>query len=147
MPRLSNNEYLIRHQMLKRIWEHDRRQFSLLSYNQQRDLHDFFFLTEELDDEALLQKRSEITRLDPSLPHRASKAFLAMLRPKSQSQSVTSGKKNVRVLPLARPKVDVEMLAEALLDYVSQLPPEERDRLAEDSKNLRRGLGRNGKAA
>lgn len=93
MPRLTSTEYLIRHQMLKRIWNNDRRQFSLLSYNQQRDLHDFFQPTSELDDQALLDKRSEITELDPSLPHRASKAFLAILRSKPNSRPKGLGRR------------------------------------------------------
>lgn len=126
MPRLTNTEYLIRQEILKRVWKVKRGDFGYLSFQQQRDLHDYFAASKELTDEELLEHRQDVSKLDPSLPHRASKAFLAFLRPpKSMATS------RVTVRPIVRPEMDFLDLAEALLDFVDRLPAEERERFAQ----------------
>ena len=91
MPKLTNTEYLIRHEMLRRVWGTDYKPFSYLSYQQQRDLHDYYNLSKDSTEEELLKHRAKATKADSSLPQRASRAFLAILRPEDRLQPVAEG--------------------------------------------------------
>lgn len=71
-----------------------------------------------------------------SLPHRASKAFLAFLRPPKTRR--TGG---VTVRPIARPEIDYYALTEVLLDAVEKLSPKERAKLAKQGEMIQRDLG------
>lgn len=49
--------------------------------------------------------------------------------------------KDVHITVVRRPEIDIERLAEALLDLVASLAPEERDRMAEEGATLLQKLG------
>jgi len=136
MPRLSNTEYLIRHAMIRSAWRADKRYFSLLTYKQQRDLLHYFRPDLNGTDDVLLQHRIKVTKQDPSLPHRAAKAFLVLLRSPSE-QPATRAKAKPPVRPLAKPEIDVVKLTEGLMDLVGQMPPAERRKLTDDSRRQR----------
>lgn len=130
MPKLTNDEYIARHEKLHWIWGEAQSLFTYLTYQQQRDLHDYFVPTKELTRDELLAYRKRITRSDPSLPQRAGRAFQAILHPELQPQPPSSppDKKGrvITIRPLARPEIDAEKLAFALLSYVEKLSPEEK---------------------
>jgi hypothetical protein len=44
------------------------------------------------------------------------------------------------VRPVLNPEIDVELLAQTIIDHVLSLPQKERDRLAEDGRMLRERL-------
>ena len=133
MPKLNNDEYIARHEELNRIWGEAQSLFTYLTYQQQRDLHDYLVPTKELTREELLAYRRRITRSDPSLPQRAGRAFQAILHPELQPSPPSSPPDEkgrvITVRPLARPEIDVEKLAFALLSYVEKLSPEEKKAL------------------
>jgi hypothetical protein len=138
MPRLTDTEYLIRHDMIARVWRGEHSRLSYLTARQQRDLHDYFQTTSTATDEELVIERRRLTEAHPSLPHRASRAFLALLRPsESTLPGATRSSKNITVRPVIRPDIDVDHLARALMDLVASLPQEERDRLAEEGRTMR----------
>jgi hypothetical protein len=135
MPKLSNDDYLIRHEILHRVWGTDNRHFTHLKYQQQRDLHDYYDPAKDLTNDELLAHRKKVAKQHPSLPQRASKAFLVMLRPETQREPAHSsldrkGRK-ITIRPLVRPEIDTEQLARALLRMAEQLTPEERAKLVE----------------
>lgn len=135
MPRLTDKEYLSRRDFLVDAWKLFPSIYSALSYNQQMELHAFFQPTKELTDEEAIEHRRTITTQHPSLPSRTGKSFkLAEAQAKRLQQQlehespqdptkpvrmpVPRGKQHITVYGLARPKVDVKELAEALLDYL-----------------------------
>lgn len=133
MPTLSDEDYLVRHVMLHRVWGKDTRPFTHLTYQQQSDIHDYYQPAKILTNEELLAHRKKITKTDPSLPHRASRAFLVMLRPETQPEPASAGidakGRKITVRPLVKPEIDTEKLASALLDMVKKMTPEERAEL------------------
>lgn len=140
MPKLSNEDYLVRHEMLHRVWGRDARPYSHLTYQQQRDLHDYYAPAKNLSNEELLVHRKRVTRKDPSLPQRASKAFLVMLRPDIQKDPTPvrtdfRGRK-ITVRSLARPQIGTEKLAVALLDMVGKMTPQQRAALAPEGRKI-----------
>jgi hypothetical protein len=140
MPKLNDEDYLVRHEMLHRVWGKDQRPFSRLNYQQQRDLHDYFNLSKICTDEELLAYRKLVTKKDPGLSQRAGKAFLAILRPdQSKLKPVLTGQpksKNITIRALAKPEVDVEMLAKALLEMIEGMAPEERAKFAAEGEKI-----------
>lgn len=137
MPRLTNTEYLIRHDLAHNVWTNNPAYFRYLSPKQQRDLHDYFQITSDASDEQLNDHRQQLVEGDPSLPHRAGRAFLAFLRPPVE---ITTPKKrrsqNSVVRPVLNPEPDIAGLARVLIDHVMSLREEERDRLAEEGRAL-----------
>jgi hypothetical protein len=135
MPKLSNEDYLIRHEMLHRVWGTDNRHFAGLTYQQQRDLHDYYVPAKDLTNDELLAHRRKVTKQSPSLPQRASKAFLVMLKPEAQPDHyVHTDKKGrkITIRPLVRPEIDTEKLAMALLDLAKKLSPKDKAELIDN---------------
>ena len=138
MSRLADTEYLIRHEMVHRAWKQDKRLYTHLSFSQQRDIHDYYLGARHCTEAELLEHRQQVTKKDPSLPHRASRAFLAMLRP-SATPPAPTGKLTHRgtrlsVRPLVRPDPDLDAIAKVVLDVVRNMSPEERAKLAAASR-------------
>lgn len=130
MPRLTNPAYLAKRQRLADAWEFRPGLFAGLQTFEQRDLHRYFALSRDFyDDDALLYRR-EVTKLLPSLPAQAGRAYAHFERMiaadrlrRTQRPVVTSRTKSsprptrvVTVQALVEPELDVKRLARVLLD-------------------------------
>lgn len=138
MPRLTNNEYLGNRLFLVDARSDFRGIYTALPFNHQIELHAFYRPFEELDEDQVLQH-------EPCIPHVAGKHLNVLLRVAKVAQRsahqrrrnpidfiapVVRRKKHIVVRPLAKPEPDLNLPAEALLDFVESLSPEERHRLA-----------------
>lgn len=134
MPRLTNSDYLADRAFLQDAWTNFPSAFTYLTYNEQSLLHRFFAFRSDYSDEEALQHRNHVSTPGSSLPNQAGKALRKFVRisralaqnrvPKPIEQPtrvrvrVPTASLNIRVRAIARPEVDVEVLAKALLDYV-----------------------------
>ena len=129
MPRITNQQYLERHNALRRIWLEDQEFFGALDYNQQMEVHAFYAPAREWSDQELIEHRAKARELDASLPHRASKGFLqietAFLAPRPVRTPVPRGKGKVRVIPIAKPEIETRKLAMAFMQLAEQQLKEE----------------------
>lgn len=127
------------------LWSAEmQRAFLTLTYNQQRDLHDFYRPAETLADPELLAHRTLITKRWPNLPQRAGKAyrkaeriyleamriadgdeavFTAYMRSKEHNFVGKPDRKGRRITlaPLARPDLDARAIAKAVLALAEEL--------------------------
>jgi hypothetical protein len=78
MPKLTNEDYLKRHDLLAQLWETDSGSYSHLNYQQQHDLHNYYVPTKQLSELELRAHRRKVSKQDHSLPQRASRAFRAL---------------------------------------------------------------------
>jgi hypothetical protein len=138
MPKLTNEDYLKRHDLLGRLWEQNQRAYSYLSYQQQRDLHDYYVPTKSLTDLELLAHRKRVTKQNPSLPQRASRAFAALRQGKvTKPISVSESRgRQISARALARPEIDAKKLARALLQMAEEMTPEERAKFEAEGERL-----------
>jgi hypothetical protein len=127
------------------MWEHARGIYTALSYNQQIELHAFYQDFKDLDDDQAIAHRIRISKQQPSLPNRAGKAFKIILKvveiiqrssgepPKKKPVPVPvpagRRKQHIVLRPLARPEIDIQQLAEVLLDHMASMSIEERTEL------------------
>ena len=146
MPRITAHDYLIRREILKRIWLQDPGLVTGLDSAKQRDLQEYFRPNEEGMDDELLTYRLLVTGEDLSLPHRASRAFLSLLRqPQSIAAAASStlpsesnpARSTISNASGVRPGSDIARLVDVLLQLVENLPSEELQRLAAMSRNSR----------
>ena len=124
MTRLTHTTYTLQHHQLRREWI-DRHgfAFTMLSPTEQILIHDFYEPSKPLTDCELRAHRVEITRVRPSLPHQAGKAFVriapfldvvpAPLRSPGRGKPYV-----VKITSLVNPKIDPERMARILLDIV-----------------------------
>jgi hypothetical protein len=75
MPRLTNQDYLARRHLLIRAWKQVSHLYSVLPTNQQWDLHRYYQTLVGATPNQLLANRAELTKADPSFPHRTGKSF------------------------------------------------------------------------
>jgi len=135
MARVTNNEYLRRHHLLKPLRnDHRRLVFGVLSPNQQWDLHRYYLTGSTNADEKLLLERDDLRQEAPSLPQRAGKAFAKLERLYNQAEARTGNdelkfcrvvlsfiparvikNRKVKVLPLATPEPNLKAIARALM--------------------------------
>ncbi|HEY1644796.1 MAG TPA: hypothetical protein VGF75_00235 [Candidatus Saccharimonadales bacterium] len=145
MPRLTKIKYFTRHQMVRQALLNNHGAFSFLSANQQKDMHDFYATAKDLTQDELLSYRDEVTKRDPSLPQRASRAFLAALEGKVTKPP--KSKSRITIHPALKPDLDIDLLAKALLDFVENLPPEQKEKFAAEGEKIKLGLKRSKRAA
>lgn len=137
MPRLTSRDYFARRQFLQELWfDHAAGSIGMIPTDMQRDLHDFFALTEPLTEAEVLQHRKEMSKAFPALPQQAGRAYEVVLAhhdgrpnktvdeclafPPDSTVQVAGGRnkdRRVRALPLARPKIDHRRLAHGLLEF------------------------------
>ena len=131
MPRLTSRDYLIHRQFLRQQWEdRDGAAFADLPLQEQRDLHDYFAPSVTFTDKEALTHRDEMTKVFPSLPQEAGRALQSVRavidgvpnqivdthRVKTTTIASIAGKRQaLRIVGMARPKVDHLRLARALL--------------------------------
>lgn len=157
MPRLTTKQYLAAHDHLFGLWSLHQSIFGLLSWSEQRALHNFFCLSDALSKDELLAHRQAITAKRPTLPHQAGKtyrrlqdlepAYLASCRRAEArrharrthpptKRSVTSGRhRHVTARGVLRPKPDYHGMSRAILDLARQQVAEERARESEQESS------------
>ena len=150
MPRLTNHDYLQRHQFLKDLWNSDFQcLFGVLSSSRQWLIHRYYQPAKDLTTEELLAYRKTITTAEPTLPHRASRAlhymvrvyelahaqyqvanrnpqvFRRALRPYLPSSRV--GKRTYYITAIARPEPDYERMARARIALAEYFTMQEKE--------------------
>lgn len=129
MPRLTNQQYLHRQQLLRKLWRTHPGRFGLLTPVQQWDLHLYYQLTHELTHTELLEHRRQISRKHPTLPARAGKAFRLVVdglgRTSGPTHVVSDGRR-IGVRAVVKPEPDVNRLARAVWLLAEYLAAEER---------------------
>jgi len=131
MPRLTNPTYLAKRQRLADAWEFRPGLFAGLQTFEQRDLHRYFAFSRDVYDDDALAYRREVTKLLPSLPAQAGRAYARFERaiaadrlrrtqaPETSARTKSSPrpKRVVTVQALVEPELDVKRLARVLLDF------------------------------
>ncbi len=122
--------------------------YGYLSSAEQWQLHDFFQPTKGWTDQQLLAHRSQITQERPSLPHQAGRALakideiaarVAVFRVRSKHRAAAQAKsasrsnvrnadRQIRVLGVVKPAIEVERLAHVIALMAEHLAAEERTR-------------------
>jgi hypothetical protein len=141
VPRLTADHYLLLHDWLADLWVKDQSAYSLLSYTEQRYLHDFF-LTDwpEAERMVLLEHHKRITAKRPSLPRCAGRAARKLhqeveaARARAAAIPVAAGgaatkhaKRRVVVHAVARSTIDMDHMTRALLRAAEKLELEDHD--------------------
>lgn len=153
MPRLTNPRYLRLHHILKGQWFTDPRSFSLITANEQWDIHAYFQPHKHLTDAELLEHRKQVTAADPSLPHRAGRALRQLIENVRQAEAQANatlapkrvggrGIKNtaaIRIHPLVQSEIDVQKLARAMIGLAEWQLKEEKSKASEDTPKAKSG--------
>lgn len=130
MPRLTDELYLAKRQRLFNAWELRPGLFALLRPFEQRDLHRYFAPSRDFYDDDALTFRREVTKLLPSLPAQAGRAYARFERVvaadrlrRTQAPVISTGTKTsprpkrvVTVQALVEPELDVKRRARVLMD-------------------------------
>ena len=125
MPRLTNADYLDQRHRLMVAWEFRSQLIAELEPYEQHALHNFFAMSREMYDEDVVAYRQEQTKREPSLPHKAGRAYahleqiIAADRERRAIATVETvpvrgakrPKKTVRVAGLVKPELDIPGLA------------------------------------
>ena len=141
MPRLTNKDYLSQRQFLVDVWKASPGLFSVLSYNQQLDLHGFYAPYRDLTDTEAITHRRQVTADHPSLPNSAGKLYVRFFTHVQQVQerlqqqppqlatskapTPRTGRRNIQVRALARPEPDLQKVAKALLEVARDMQAEQ----------------------
>lgn len=117
MLRLNTSTYLHHHHQLKELWIVDVSAFSYLTFRDQVDLHTYFQFASDKTEAELIEHRRNVRAFDPSLPHRAGRAYAKLQRGERApaTSSAVPGGGRISVRPIVRPEIDLRMLAKALL--------------------------------
>jgi hypothetical protein len=125
MPRLNHNDYTKRHHFLMKAWLEFPRIYSALSPRQQWDIHAYFQPSKELTDAQLREHRRSISASQPSLPHRAGRAFVVIDDTYQRAAALPDRKRSplsdhpvkdvVRTYPIMKPEPDSKRLAKAFI--------------------------------
>lgn len=122
MPRLTHSDYYLRHTLLSLLWDEVILAYGQLSYAEQQALHWFFLPTCELDLTELTAYRSYVTKLEPSLPQRAGRAYVRLSqalvtgRPLPASNQVVVHNRTIKLHAIARPDINVAKLARTYVE-------------------------------
>jgi hypothetical protein len=87
--------------------------YSLLSSSDQWAIHRFYAPTDDIDDKTLRDYRRSVTKIDPSLPQRAGRAYAKLKRGEwsKVDYAVMPNGRAISVRAVVRPKPDAELLA------------------------------------
>lgn len=77
MPRLTNNDFLMRHRFLKRLWEDGRLKsiYGMLLPQEQWDAHQYYQMINNGNDADIIETRTTVNLGDESLPQCAGRAY------------------------------------------------------------------------
>ena len=133
MPRITFKQYLDQRAFLKLAWEEFDQLYSLLSTNQQWDLHAYYQPLHNYDADWLRAHRERISRTQPTLPAKAGRSFARMRRVYAAGMAVlqrsadrptptdapkppaSSEQSRTTVRAIARPEPDLHALSLALI--------------------------------
>lgn len=125
MPRLSNDLYYHRYEVLRWLWLNRVGIYSYISPKEQWAIHDYFQPSKQLSFQELVDHRRTVSRERPSLPATAGRAANQIWqliegqrapRPFAQSEQRGSRQRQVTVRAVVRPEIDIEKLAKTLLE-------------------------------
>ena len=135
MPRLTNPDYLEQRHRLMIAWEFRPHLIAELELYEQHALHDFFAMSREMYDDDAIAHRQNMTKLEPSLPHKAGRAYghfeqiVATDRERRAApapiesvpmRGAKRSKKTVRVTALVKPELDIQGLARAIMNLAKE---------------------------
>lgn len=132
MSRTTHLIYLFRRDALAANWKNGGRALCRLTIPEQRALHDYYLLTMRLLDEKLRAYVAKISKDDPSLPQRAGKAWKSFERVAQLPVQVPAAPSNQHIRPVVYPLIRPELDIEALADLMVQLAIES---VEEDKKD------------
>lgn len=103
--------------MLRRVWDECNELYGRLSSREQQALHRYFIPMIDATDAELRKHRKDVTAENPSLPHRAGRAYSRMERgERSPRISMPVGKNRyVYVEAVLRPEPDLRLLSKAVI--------------------------------
>ncbi|MGO2141767.1 MAG: hypothetical protein ACTH30_15315 [Leucobacter sp.] len=89
MPRLTNNDFLMRHRFLKRLWEDESLQslYGMLLPQEQWGVHQYYQMINTGSDADIIETRTTVNLGDESLPQTAGRAYAKLL---SAFQQITA---------------------------------------------------------
>ena len=122
MTRLTHTTYTLQHHQLRREWlDRHGSAFTMLSPTEQILIHDFHEPSKRLVEGELKVHRVAITKLRPSLPHQAGKAFvrIAPFLDVVPAPLPSPGRNKpyvVKVTSLVNPQIDPARLAKILIE-------------------------------
>lgn len=123
MPRVTYETYRKRHLILRQLWSEQHSLFVLISPMEQWALHEYYLCAESATEASLLAYYQHIKSTQPSLPHRAGKAYAELGRRLQEGRSaqkvraasdVNKGKV-LSVRPLVQPTIDVDKFVDVLM--------------------------------
>ncbi len=93
MPRLTNNDFLMRHRFLKRLWEDESLQslYGMLLPQEQWGVHQYYQMINTGGDADIIETRTTVNLGDESLPQCAGRAY-AKLFSAFQQIAATAGR-------------------------------------------------------
>lgn len=120
MPRLTDRDYCCRRTLLTVLYEQRDSAFIGLTTVEQRALHDYYVPSLQLEPAELKTHRRAITKLDPTLPQRAGRAWahLEQLQSTKRAPVINAGTgrvRHIRALGVIRPEPDYDKFTRALL--------------------------------
>jgi hypothetical protein len=125
VPRLTNQQYINRHEELRAIWLSHPEVLRSLSPGEQLHLHAYYRTAEQLTKAELIHSRKRLDRDDPALGHLAGKAYAHFQRdpapiidpqhPRTTARMVSATRGHISVSAIMRPEPDLRKLANALL--------------------------------
>jgi hypothetical protein len=130
MPRTTDHDYLATHQQLHALWTSGPTGLFLLSGMEQWALHEYYRLSEQLPDAALLEHRRVVRKMDQSLPQRAGRAlsklqaangrledYWAQVVPMPRPRMTKKVEKEIRIFSEVHPTLDPAKMAKILMHY------------------------------
>ncbi len=148
MPRLTHSTYSAQHEVLHELWlRSDGGAYSVLSANEQWDLHDFFAISATLSEAELREHRRLKSAADPSLPHRAGRALKKLIERQAEraeeQEALQAAKaagpapakrkyrknvnRKIRVESVVHPQPDVQKFARALMELAKEMAKKEQE--------------------
>lgn len=129
-------DYLEQRHRLMIAWEFRPHLIAELELYEQHALHDFFAMSREMYDDDAVTHRQNMTKLEPSLPHKAGRAyghFEQVVAADRERRAVVQNvvetvpvrgakrlKKTVRVTALVTSELDVQGLARAIMNLAKE---------------------------
>lgn len=133
MPRLTNQQHIIRHNELFQTWREHPESFRVLTPTEQQCLHTYYATAERLNSRQLIEHRRRLDQEKPALGFRAGKAYAKLHRfapavfdgvHALQRTADNAEPRQLSVSAVVRPKPDIEKLARAIRLLAEQLAEE-----------------------
>ncbi|MCS4275153.1 hypothetical protein M2390_000311 [Mycetocola sp. BIGb0189] len=132
MPRLTNNDFLMRHRFLKRLWEdeHLKSLYGLLAPNEQWDVHQYYQTINTGSDTEIIETRTTVNTGDESLPQCAGRAYAKLFYAFQQISAAMD-------ISVSNPEEALPRIEEAGIEYRRRLTQRARKTGPGSKKNSR----------